>query len=123
MSTEYRLSDEDGVVLDRLATKIRGEVEAKAGITGKLPVDPILIAEHLGFSVHATEFRYDDIFGMLACEGNSGAILVKLDIGADNMRFAIAHEIAHHLLRPDLKQNHRTCMFPMYTLVSSSRDG
>jgi Zn-dependent peptidase ImmA (M78 family) len=67
--------------------------------TCKLPVDPFLIAEGLGLSVHRVPLE-PDVSGMLAKRPNEDPqVYVNVGDSETRQRFSCAHEIGHYIKR------------------------
>lgn len=67
--------------------------------TCRLPIDPFLIAERLGLSVHRIPLE-PDVSGMLAKHpGADPEVYVNLTDSEKRQRFSCAHEIGHYVKR------------------------
>lgn len=82
----------------------REEIERRAADVlrqhklGSIPVDPVVLANRLGMSVHNAKFSDDSIVGMIAKRGESVTLLVNASDPPFRKRFTIAHELGHHFL-------------------------
>jgi Zn-dependent peptidase ImmA (M78 family) len=63
-----------------------------------IPVDPVVLANRLGISVHNAKFSDDSIVGMIAKRGDQVTLLVNQADPPYRKRFTIAHELGHHFL-------------------------
>lgn len=64
----------------------------------KIPVDPVILANHLGVKVNNAKFSEGNLSGMVARRGTYVQILVNQADQPYRKRFTIAHEIGHYLL-------------------------
>lgn len=63
-----------------------------------IPVDPVVLAKHLGMAVHNAKFSDDNLVGMIAKKGDNVTLLVNATDPPFRKRFTIAHELGHHFL-------------------------
>ncbi len=63
-----------------------------------IPVDPVILANLLGMSVHNAKFADDNLVGMIAKRGDKVTLLVNASDPPYRKRFTIAHELGHHFL-------------------------
>lgn len=63
-----------------------------------IPVDPVVLANRLGMSVHNAKFADDNLVGMIAKRGDKVTLLVNGSDPPYRKRFTIAHELGHHFL-------------------------
>lgn len=85
----------------------REEVEKKAhqilvehGMVS-IPVDPVIIANHLGIRVSNAVFSDTSLSGMIARRGDKKSLLVNVNDTIERKRFTIAHELGHCILHLD----------------------
>jgi Zn-dependent peptidase ImmA (M78 family) len=64
----------------------------------RIPVDPVVLANHLGIRVNNAKFSEENLSGMVSKRGNLVQILVNQSDQGYRKRFTIAHEIGHYLL-------------------------
>jgi Zn-dependent peptidase ImmA (M78 family) len=63
-----------------------------------IPVDPVVLANRLGISVHNAKFSDDNLVGMIAKRGGTVTMLINATDPPFRKRFTIAHELGHHFL-------------------------
>ena len=63
-----------------------------------IPIDPVVLANHLGMKVNNAKFSDDSLVGMIAKRGDNLTLLVNQSDPPFRKRFTIAHELGHHFL-------------------------
>jgi Zn-dependent peptidase ImmA (M78 family) len=95
MSTETK---ESVSFLTRQQVESRAnDVLRKHSLTS-IPIDPVILANRLGMTVHNAKFSDDNIVGMIAKRGDNLTLLVNQSDPPYRKRFTIAHELGHHFL-------------------------
>ncbi len=67
-------------------------------LENKIQIDPVIIAEKLGFTVFKSNFDSDNISGMVINSNDEKAIYINENDSINRQRFTIAHELGHILL-------------------------
>jgi len=70
----------------------------------KFPVDPLVVAEHLGIQVECVSAPSDDISGFLLVETDRVLIGLNCEHSTTRKRFTLSHEIGHFVLQHHLGQ-------------------
>jgi Zn-dependent peptidase ImmA (M78 family) len=86
--------------IDNIANDVELAAEKaleNAGITGP-PVNPIVIAESLGYSVNGSTFRDPNLSGRVQVRDGHTRIDINAREPFSRARFTVAHEIAHAVL-------------------------
>ena len=63
-----------------------------------IPVDPVILANKLGFKANNAVFSDENIAGLTSKRGGEILLLVNENDHPFRKRFTIAHELAHHFL-------------------------
>ena len=84
--------------LTRQEIERRAEGVLRSHGLGMIPIDPVVLANHLGMSVHNAKFADDNLVGMIAKRGDTVTLLVNATDPPARKRFTIAHELGHHFL-------------------------
>ena len=86
------------MALSRSSIEDQARKILKAHDLYRIPVDPVVLANHLGIKVNNAKFSEENLSGMVAKRGDDIQILVNQSDQAYRKRFTIAHEIGHYLL-------------------------
>lgn len=86
------------MALSRIEIEEHAREILKAHDLYRIPVDPVVLANHLGIKVNNAKFSEDNLSGLVAKRGNHIQILVNQSDQGYRKRFTIAHEIGHFLL-------------------------
>ena len=68
----------------------------------KLPIDPFVVAKHLGIQVECASAPSDDISGFLLIDHKKSLIGLNCDHSETRKRFTLSHEIGHYILQHHL---------------------
>lgn len=87
-------------VLSRIHNKTAEQLLKESGVYNTLPVDITKIAKHIGISVIPSDLSNipsngHEILGLVVTNGENAAIYYKQNDTYPQIRFTIAHELAH----------------------------
>lgn len=69
-----------------------------------VPVDPIKLAESLNVEVYETNFKDENLSGVISKDENKVVILTALNECYNRTRFTVAHELGHLMLHMSERQ-------------------